>query len=154
MQHFNPAKIKNTKQAQGVYSITNIKKYASTNPPIYRSSWEKDVMVALDHNPAVLEWSVEPFPIPYTCPVDGKVKNYWPDFLVKYIDVADGKEKIQLLEIKPEKQCYMEMAKSKKDKIVVLVNQAKWAAAMAFCQRNGVEFKVINEKSLFKKGKK
>lgn len=151
MQKFNPAKIKNTKQAQGVYSIQNIKKYQSSNPPIYRSSWEKDIMVALDMNPAVLEWSVEPFPIPYTCPVDGKVKNYWPDFLVKYIDVKTGKECIQLLEIKPEKQCYMQLAKSRKDKIVVLVNQAKWAAAIALCQQNGIEFKLITEKQLYRK---
>lgn len=56
-------------------------------------------MVALDHNPAVLEWAVEPFPIPYTCPVDGKVKNYWPDFLVKYIDVNTGKEKYSYLKL-------------------------------------------------------
>lgn len=151
MQKFNPAKITNKKHAQGVYTITNIKKYSSSNPPIYRSSWEKDVMIALDHNPAVLEWSVEPFPIQYTCPVDGKPKNYWPDFLVRYIDVADGKEKIQLLEIKPEKQVYIQLAKSKKDKIVVLVNQAKFAAAIAFCKNNGIEFKIITEKSLYRK---
>ncbi|SOK58477.1 Phage head completion protein [Yersinia phage fHe-Yen9-04] len=151
MQKFNPAKITNTKQAQGVYAITNIKKYNSSNPPIYRSSWEKDVMIALDLNPAVLEWAVEPFSIPYTCPVDGKVKNYWPDFLVKYIDISTGKEKIQLLEIKPEKQCHLQLAKTKKAKIIVLVNQAKWAAAYAFCQKNGIEFKVINETTLFRK---
>jgi hypothetical protein len=151
MQKFNPAKIKNTKQAQGVYSIQNIKKYQSSNPPIYRSSWEKDVMIALDMNPTVLEWSVEPFPIQYTCPVEGKVKNYWPDFLVKYIDPLSGAEKIQLLEIKPEKQCYMQFAKTRKDKITVLVNQAKWSAAMALCQQNKIEFKIITEKSLYRK---
>jgi hypothetical protein len=150
-QQFNPAKIKNTKQAQGVYGIKNIKKYKSTNPPIYRSSWEKDVMIALDLNPAVIEWSVEPFPIQYSCPVDGKNKNYWPDFLVKFVDLNTGKEKFQLLEIKPEKQCYMQLAKSRKDKITVLVNQAKWAAAMALCQQNGIEFKIITEKSLYGK---
>lgn len=148
---FNPAKITNTKQAQGVYAVTNIKKYKSSNPPIYRSSWEKDVMVALDLNPVVLEWAVEPFSLPYSCPIDGKVKNYFPDFLVKYIDISTGKEKIQLLEIKPEKQYTMQMAKSKKAKMIVLVNQAKFAAAFAYCQKNGIEFKVINEKSLFRK---
>lgn len=148
---FNPAKITNTKQAQGIYSITNIKKYKSTNPPIYRSSWEKDVCVALDLNPTVLEWSIEPFPIQYTCPINGQKKNYFPDFLVKYIDVQSGKEKIQLLEIKPEKQCYMQLAKTRKDKITVLVNQAKWSAAMMLCQQNNIEFKIITEKSLYRK---
>ena len=83
--------------------------------------------------------------------MDGKNKNYWPDFLVKFIDLKTGKEHFQLLEIKPEKQCYMQMAKSRKDKITVLVNQAKWAAAMALCQKNGIEFKIITEKSLYRK---
>lgn len=151
MQKFNPAKITNTKQAQGVYSIKNIKKYKSSNPPIYRSSWEKDVMIALDLNPTVLEWSVEPFPIPYRCPIDGKIKNYWPDFLVKSIDIATGKERIELLEIKPEKQVYIQLAKNRKDKIVVFVNQAKWDAAIALCQQNGIEFRLITERQLYGK---
>lgn len=153
MQQFNPAKITNTKQAQGIYAIKNIKKYSSSNPPIYRSSWEKDVMIALDLNPAVLEWAVEPFPIPYTCPIDKTTKNYWPDFLVKYID-ANGDEHIQLLEIKPLKQCMMNMAKSKKDKLVVLINQTKWSYAYAFCQKNNIEFKLITERELYPKNVK
>lgn len=152
MQAFNPAKITNTKQAQGVFPITNIKKYKSTNPPIYRSSWEKDVMISLDLNPAVLEWSVEPFSISYVCPVDGKTKQYWPDFYVRAIG-PNGKEYAQIIEIKPLKQCYMQYAKSKKDKMVVQINQAKWAYALEFCKKNGLEFKLITEKELYK-GKK
>lgn len=149
-QNFNPAKITNTKQAQGIFPIKNIEKYSSNNPPIYRSSWEKDIMVSLDNNPAVIEWSVEPFAIPYMCPVDSKMKNYWPDFIVRYI-TPDGKEKVQLIEVKPLKQCHMEMAKTKKDKLTVLVNQAKWTYAYDFCQKNGIEFKLITERELYKK---
>lgn len=153
MQKFNPAKITNTKQAQGVYPITNIKKYTSTNPPIYRSSWEKDVMISLDMNPAVIEWSVEPFSISYVCPVDGKTKQYWPDFYVRYFD-AKGQQHAQIIEVKPLKQCYSQFAKTKKDKMVVQINQAKWAYAMDFCQKNGLEFKLVTEKELYQKGKK
>lgn len=145
---FNPAKITNTKQAQGVFAITNIKKYSSNNPPIYRSSWEKDVMIALDNNPAVLEWAVEPFSISYLCPVDNVMKNYFPDFLVRYIG-ADGKEHTQLLEVKPYKQCFLQLAKTKKEKITVYVNQAKWSYAQAFCDKNDIEFKIITEKNLY-----
>lgn len=148
--NFNPAKITNTKQAQGVYNITNIKKYKSNNPPIYRSSWERDVMISLDNSPAVIEWSVEPFSIQYMCPVDNKIKNYFPDFYVRYIG-ADKKEHAQIIEIKPLKQCYMQYAKSKKDKLVVAVNQSKWAYAMEFCKNNGLEFKLMTEKDLYKK---
>lgn len=149
-QAFNPAKITNTKQAQGVYNITNIKKYKSNNPPIYRSSWERDVMISLDMNPAVIEWSSEPFSIPYVCPIDGKQRQYFPDFYVLYIG-ADKKQHAQILEIKPYKQCFMETARSKKDKIVVQVNQAKWVYALDFCKKNGLEFKLITEKDLYKK---
>lgn len=149
-QGFNPAKITNTKQAQGVYNITNIKKYTSSNPPIYRSSWEKDVMISLDMNPAVIEWSVEPFSIPYYCPIENKQKQYWPDFYVRYIG-PDRKEHAQILEVKPHKQCFLQLAKSKKDKMVVHINQAKWAYALEFCKNNGLEFKLITEKELYKK---
>ena len=153
---FNPAKITNTKQAQGIFSIKNIQKYKSTNPPIYRSSWEKDIMISLDLNPAVIEWSVEPFAIPYACPVEkdrygnAKMKNYFPDLHVLFVD-NKGNKKAQIIEVKPLKQCYMQYAKSKKDKIVVAVNQAKWAYAMDFCKRNGLEFKLITEKELYGK---
>lgn len=147
-QQFNPAKITNTKQAQGVYAIKNIKKYNSTNPPIYRSSWERDVMIALDNNPAVIEWATEPFSIPYLCPVDNITKNYWPDFIVRYIG-PDKKEHTQLLEVKPYKQCFLNLAKSKKEKMTVYVNQSKWAYAQAFCDKNGIEFKIITEKNLY-----
>ncbi|WEM33265.1 head completion protein [Escherichia phage EJP2] len=147
---FNPAAIKNTKQAQGVYNITNIKKYTSNNPPIYRSSWERDVMISLDMNPAVIEWSVEPFSIPYCHPIDGKVHQYFPDFYVRFIG-PDGKEKAQLIEVKPYKQCFMETAKSKKEKLTVAINQAKWMYTLDFCKKNGLEFKLITEKDLYKK---
>ncbi|WOL22735.1 hypothetical protein [Escherichia phage vB_EcoM_JNE01] len=136
-QQFNPARVTNTKQAQGIFPIKNIKKYKSNNQPIYRSSWEKDVMIALDNNPAVIEWSVEPFSIPYVNPVDGKTHQYWPDFYVQYIG-ADGKQHAQLIEVKPYKQCQMETAKSKKDKITVAINQAKWAYALEFCKNNRI----------------
>ncbi|AIT14445.1 Uncharacterised protein [Escherichia coli] len=136
-QQFNPAKITNTKQAQGIFPIKNIKKYKSNNQPIYRSSWEKDIMISLDNNPAVIEWSIEPFSIPYVSPIDGQVHQYWPDFYVLYIG-ADGKQHAQVLEVKPYKQCHMELAKSKKEKIAVAINQSKWAYAMEFCKNNRI----------------
>ncbi|EON7637247.1 TnsA endonuclease N-terminal domain-containing protein [Escherichia coli] len=136
-QSFNPAKITNSKQAQGIFPIKNIHKYKSNNQPIYRSSWEKDIMISLDNNPAVIEWSIEPFSIPYINPVDNHQHMYWPDFYVLYIG-ADGKQHAQVLEVKPYKQCHMELAKSKKDKITVAINQAKWAYAMEFCKNNRI----------------
>lgn len=150
MQAFNPAKIGNTKHAQGQYQPLNPKKYAGSGPILYRSSWEKDMCIICDTNPAIIEWAVEPFSIPYKDPVDGKNKNYWPDFLIRYVD-ATGAIKMQLIEIKPYKQTQLSMAKTKKDKIIVYVNYAKWEYALQYCKQNGMEFKVLTEKDLYKK---
>lgn len=146
---FNPAKITNTKQAQGVYKPINPGKCKSATN-IYRSSWERDVMLSLDLSPAVLNWASEPFSIRYVSPLDHKVKQYFPDFYVEYVD-AEGKIRAQLIEVKPYKQCHMELAKSKKDKLTVLINQAKWSFAMDYCNKNGIEFKIITERNLYKK---
>lgn len=150
MMKFNPAKIGNSRQAQGVYNIQNRDKYIGSNPPIYRSSWEKDFMITCDNNPAIFEWAVEPFPIPYICPFDRIQKNYFPDFIIKYVQ-ADGTIKSQIIEIKPYKQTNMEAAKGKKAKMMVQVNLYKWAYAQKFCEDNGLEFKVLTEKDLYKK---
>lgn len=150
MQQFNPAKIGNSRQAQGIYTPKNPEKYMGTTLPIYRSSWEKDMFVTCDLNPAVFQWMAEPFPIQYVCPFDRRVKNYWPDLLIKYVQ-ADGTIKSQIIEIKPFKQTNMESARGKKDKMMVQVNLYKWAYAQKFCEDNGLEFKVLTEKDLYKK---
>lgn len=149
MSRRNPAQIGRSKYAQGQYFITNPDKYVGSNPPIYRSSWEKDFMITCDLNPAILEWAAEPFSVPYQCPIDGRMKNYWVDFIIKYIDNT-GKIHSQVVEIKPHKQSVMEMAKSKRDKQIVLVNTVKWKYAEAYCKRNGLEFKVYTEKELYR----
>lgn len=146
---FNPAKIGNTKHAQGVYKPVNPQKCKSQIPS-YRSSWERDICVSLDLSPSVLNWAIEPFSINYVCPISNKIKNYFPDFYVEYVD-AEGKIRAQLIEVKPYKQCHMELAKSKKDKLTVLINQAKWSFAMDYCNKNGIEFKIITERNLYKK---
>jgi hypothetical protein len=43
---------------------------------------------------------------------------------------------------------------SAKDRAVVALNHAKWAAAMAYCKRIGCTFRVITEDDLFYKGKR
>lgn len=155
MQKRNPARLggSRTKFAQGYYQVKNPAKYSGNTLPEYRSSWEKDFMVTCDINPAVLEWASEPFSISYQCPIDGKTKQYWVDFAIKYID-ADGNVRTQIVEIKPYKQSVMEAARTKRDKQIVLVNQAKWYAAKEFCDSNGLEFVVYTERELYPKRKK
>jgi hypothetical protein len=78
--------------------------------------------------------------------------NYIPDFFVMY-ENKYGKKIAEVVEIKPKKQSIIESkAVSAKDRIVVAINHAKWAAAMAYCKAQGYAFRVITEDDLFYNG--
>jgi len=143
-----------TKYSQEFFVPKNPQKLIGNAKPFYRSSWELAMMTFLDSHPNVIQWASESIKIPYTNPLTGKRSQYVPDFLVLYQD-QNGKRKAELVEVKPKKEAMMENAKSKRDKAFLLVNTAKWAAAMTFCKKNGLEFRIITEDQLFKqKGKK
>ena len=111
------------------------------------------MMSFLDTHPNVIQWGSECVRIPYTNPLTGKGTIYVPDFLIKYQDQR-GRQRTELIEIKPKKETFMEAAKSRRDKAFVIVNTAKWSAAIAFCARHNVKFRVLNEDSIFQsKGK-
>ena len=67
---------------------------------VYRSLWERRVMVEFDTNDNVLEWASEEIQIPYVSPIDGKRHRYFPDFVVKMRD-RDGKVIVKMIEVKP-----------------------------------------------------
>lgn len=150
MQQFNPASIGKTRHAQGYFQMKYPQKYVGKNPPVYRSSWEKDLMFTCDLNPSIIQWAAEPFAIPYYDPVTRTNRQYWPDFLITYMK-TDGTLHRELVEIKPAKQCTLESAKGKKAKLTVATNQAKWAAASAFCKQYGLTFRVMTEQQLYKR---
>lgn len=142
-----------SKFATGKYHLKNPKKYVGTKIPTYRSSWEYKVFQWLDETPGITSWASEPIKIPYQNPITGKVSNYIPDLLFKYID-RTGKERIELIEIKPLKETLLEAAKSKKDRIALAVNQSKWEQARLWCKAHGVFFRVLTEKDIFGISKK
>lgn len=150
---FNPASISTKKYNQGIYENVNPNKYISNHSPIYRSSWEKDFMISCDINPMVISWGIEPFSIKYMCPKDQKLKNYWVDFYVKYMD-NKGIIHEQLVEIKPYKQTRLDLARTQRDKLIVYINYAKWSATIEFCKQNNYEFKLLTERELYNNGKK
>ena len=77
---------------------------------------------------------------------------YIPDFLIVYQDKF-GKRRAELVEVKPKKEAIAENAKSKRDKAALLVNTAKWAAAMMYCKKNGLVFRILTEDDIYiKKG--
>ena len=138
----------NSKFSQGVYTPKNPQKYRGTEPPLYRSAWELTLMTVLDLNPAVISWISEPMRIPYVNPLTGRISSYIPDFLVSWVD-RYNKQRTELIEIKPLNQS-IRMAKTKRDKIEALKNEAKWNAAREFCAKNGLIFRILSERDLFK----
>lgn len=142
-----------SKYANGKYTIKNPEKYMGKRNPTYRSSWEFTFMSFCDNNPAVLNWASEGVKIPYFNPVSGKNTIYVPDFLIVYVD-ANQRKHTELVEIKPTKEATMESAKSYRDKLMVAMNMAKWAAADSWARANNMRFRVITEYDIFKNTKR
>lgn len=142
-----------SKYAQGKYQIKNPEKYIGKKTPTYRSSWEFTFCSFCDNNPAVVNWASEAIQIPYYNPVSGKNTIYVPDFLVVYVDKNQRKH-TELVEIKPSKEVTMESAKSYRDKLMVAINMAKWAAADSWARANNIRFRVVTEYDIFKNVKR
>lgn len=142
-----------SKYAQGKYQIKNPEKYIGKKQPTYRSSWEFTFCSFCDNNPAVINWASEAIQIPYFNPVSGKQTIYVPDFLIVYTD-ANQRKHTEIVEIKPSKETTMETARSYRDKLMVAVNMAKWAAADAWARANNIRFRVVTEYDIFKNVKR
>ena len=142
-----------SKYAQGKYTIKNPEKYIGKKTPTYRSSWEFTFCSFCDNNPAVINWASEAIQIPYFNPVSGKQTIYVPDFLIVYTDARQQKH-TELIEIKPSKEVTMETAKSYRDKLMVAINMAKWAAADSWAKANNIRFRVVTEYDIFKNVKR
>ena len=137
---------------KGKYFPTNPKKYKSNpNQIIYRSLWERKVMVYCDKNDAIIEWGSEEVIVPYISPWDGKLHRYFPDFYMK-VRQADGSTKKFIVEVKPKAQT-KEPIKNPKRKTRKWfgevknwgINQAKWKSAQEYCKDQGMEFKIFTE---------
>jgi hypothetical protein len=145
--------------AKGLYTEKNPHKYlGDLDNIVYRSSWERSFFEFLDNNPYIINWASEPFPIPYMKPAmvnnkpTVKKANYFPDLFVEYVD-KEGNVHQELLEIKPQKQTKPSRSKKATVKIqedyTFAVNTAKWKAAKDWCKHNGMEFKIVTEKSIY-----
>lgn len=141
------------KFAQGVYTVKNAGKYVGRGEPRYRSSWENIFMNFCDTNENVMQWASEPVRISYRHPLTGKMTTYVPDFIVTYRG-PNNTTRAELIEIKPKSQSIIEDRQSQRDRAVVAINYAKWAAAQAWCKQNGLTFRVITESDIFRNGRK
>jgi hypothetical protein len=69
------------KTYKGRYSPKNPGKYkGDPTGIIYRSLWERKLMVYLDENKSIIQWSSEEIAIPYISPLDIRYHRYFPDF--------------------------------------------------------------------------
>ena len=139
----------------GKYIPINPKKYRGDHSKvIYRSLWERKLMVYCDNNKSVLEWGSEEVIIPYMSPWDGRLHRYFPDFYMK-VKQATGATKKFIIEVKPKYQCQPPTkAPKRKTKRWLnevktwVINEAKWKSANEFCLDNGMEFKILTEDHL------
>ncbi len=136
------------KYAQGKFALKNPEKYVGKRVPMYRSSWEMTVFSFCDNNPSIIQWASESINIPYRNPVTGKQTIYVPDILWVYVD-ANQNTHAELVEIKPMKETMITEKSNMRDKLAVAVNMAKWAAAQAFCNAQGLKFRVLTEFDIF-----
>ena len=137
--------------AQGIYHVVNKNKYVGRGEPRYRSGWEMAFFSFCDNNEHVLEWASEAISVKYRHPITGKVTNYVPDVFLRY-RTKNNKICTEIIEIKPRKQTMIEGKMSERDRMVVAINHAKWAAAPAWCKRAGIVFRVLDETQLFHNG--
>jgi hypothetical protein len=142
------------KTYKGRFTPKNPSKYKG-NPTniIFRSLWERKLMVHLDENKSVIQWSSEEIAIPYRSPIDNRYHRYFPDFYVKGLD-ANGNITEMLIEVKPKKETIEPKKKKKVTKQYITEvttwgkNQAKWAAATEYCSDRGWQFKIMTETEL------
>lgn len=137
---------------RGRFLPKNPQKYiGDVNKIIFRSAWEENFLRRIDQNPAVINWASEEISIPYISPLDKRVHQYYPDFIVKY-QKPDGSVAVEIIEIKPLSQSVISEKMSDRDKQALMVNDAKWKAASIFAEKNNATFRVLTERTLFKQG--
>lgn len=140
---------------QGQFKPKNPTKYmGDPTKVVYRSGWEKKLMIKLDESSTILGWCSEEVIVPYISPLDGRAHRYFVDFLVVAKD-PKGEKIITLIEVKPYAQTLMPKQTAKKTKerfmselSTFAVNQAKWEAAEAYCNKRGWKFTVLTENDI------
>lgn len=142
---------------KGKFKPKNVSKYeGDPTKIIYRSLLERRFMVYCDTNSSILKWSSEEVVVPYISPIDNRWHRYFVDFKIKY-KTSSGKIKTTLIEVKPFSQTKEPVKKEGSQKptkryltevMTWGVNQAKWKAAIEYCNDRKWDFKLLTEKEL------
>lgn len=141
----------------GRFIPKNPNKYqGDVNRIIFRSLWERRVMVMFDEDPRIVGWSSEELPIYYRSPKDDQPHRYFPDFIVCAVK-PDGTKVVRMVEVKPAKKLIPPVPKKKvtnkflREVVEYEVIQAKKRAAEAYCADRGWEYVFFTENDLFPK---
>lgn len=137
---------------QGRYIPVNPQKIiGEVHEIVYRSGWEKQLMIQLDRADHVIRWGSEVFSIPYVSPKDNRPHQYFPDFIAITLD-RNGNEVVTIIEVKPQSETRPPNNRGqkyfKKQCLTYEVNSAKWKYARAFCKSRGWQFIILTEKEL------
>jgi hypothetical protein len=145
------------KSYKGKFSPKNVNKYLGDPTNIvWRSLWERSVMVHLDLNTNVIGWSNEEIVIPYLSPVDNRWHRYFPDFFVR-VKNKNNQIEAMVIEVKPKDQTKPpETPKRITPRYINEVktwgvNESKWKAAEQYCLDRNWKFLVVTEDNLFPK---
>jgi len=141
---------------QGKFIPKNPHKYVGDpSNIIYRSSWEFNFLQWADRDDHVLRYASEELHIPYFFEGDRRWHRYFPDFILHVKDKQD-QQQVWMVEIKPEHQTrhpstkrYTSPRRQLRETMEYAKNQAKWAAADAFCRNKGWRFMILTEKELY-----
>ncbi len=108
-----------------------------------------------DQHPQVIGWSSETCAIPYFNPFKKAQTVYVPDFVIVYED-RNGKKRAEMIEVKPAKEVpgMTEGKMTKRDQAAQALNYVKWQAAMAFCSKRNITFRVLTENEIYNTKKK
>ncbi|MCK5020962.1 MAG: hypothetical protein KAS32_28365 [Candidatus Peribacteraceae bacterium] len=117
---------------------------------VYRSSWEREFFNYCDNSAKIKRWASEEIIVPYY--YLGKKHRYFPDVYIEYMHHS-GVMRKKLIEIKPYGECFPPRQSKNRGKYARQVhtygkNQAKWAAAIEFCELNSMEWEVFTEYTL------
>ncbi len=163
---FNPQKFLNAANSrkghwkQNFYQLQHPEKYIGSEPPFYRSSWEKRAFYMLDTNVNVIRWGSEIIQIPYSFTLQecGNKHRYFIDIYAE-IKQSDGTIVKYCIEIKPKSQKEPPKPPKVRNRKFIknylynattwVKNQNKWKAAQAFCASKGYTFKIWTEEDLF-----
>ena len=141
---------------QGEYHLIHPEKYIGKTPVFYKSGLEQRVFSYLDLNNNVLEFSYEPFAIPYFKPImnDNKIhmeeRKYWIDFYAKIKSKNSDEVKKYLIEVKsksetlppvaPKKVTFKNRQRLISEQMTFAVNSAKWRTASTWAKQHDMEF--------------